>query len=97
MTLKKNYKIEAQAFKALAHPSRLMIAETLLEGEKCVLDIKDLLQVSQPNISQHLNVLKYSGIVDFRQQGNLRCYFLKNPQNIRGLLDIIRELIAHQS
>lgn len=94
MTLKPNYKIEAQVFKALAHPSRLMIVETLLEGEKCVLDIKDLLQVSQPNISQHLNVLKYSGTVDYRQQGNLRCYYLKNPQKIRGLLQIIRELIV---
>jgi len=40
-------------------------------------DIKDLFDATQPNISQHLNILKYSGIVNDRQDKNLRCYFLK--------------------
>ena len=80
--LKKN----AQLFKALAHPIRLQIVETLLEKEKCVCAMQELLQASQPNISQHLNILKYAGIVDFRQDGNLRCYYLTSPGKIRGLL-----------
>lgn len=72
--------------KALAHPVRLLIVEKLLEKEQCVNDIRELVNVSQPNISQHLNTLRFSGIVDFRQQGNLRCYFLRNPQNIKKVL-----------
>lgn len=87
MADKKDFKQHAQVFKALAHPTRLLIICTLLEeGEKCVFDIQDLLKASQPNISQHLNILKYANIVDFRQQGNLRCYFLKDPEKIRALL-----------
>ena len=77
---------QARTFKALAHPTRLMIIDSLLKGEKCVSDIQDLLQSSQPNVSQHLSILKASGIVDFCQKGNLRCYHLKDPDKIRTLI-----------
>lgn len=81
----KDFARQARIFKALAHPTRLMIIDSLLKGEKCVGDIQDLLQSSQPNVSQHLSILKASGIVDFCQQGNLRCYYLKDPEKIRIL------------
>ena len=90
MVQKTDYKRNAQIFKALSHPIRLLIVEKLLEGEKCVNDIQELFDVSQPNISQHLNILKFSGIVDFRQEGNLRCYFLKEPEKIRKLLQDVK-------
>jgi len=90
MTFKIDYKQGAQLFKALAHPTRLLIVEKLLEEEKCVSDIHELVDVSQPNISQHLNILRFSGIVDYRQEGNLRCYFLKEPQRIKKLVQFIK-------
>ena len=80
-----DHKKGAQIFKALSHPTRLLIVEKLLEEEKCVSDIRELVKSSQPNISQHLNVLRFSGIVDFRQEGNLRCYFIKDPKKIKKL------------
>ncbi len=90
MKIEINYKKSAQIFKALAHPTRLLIVETLLEGEKCVNDIQELLNVSQPNISQHLNILKFCGIVDSRPKGNLRCYFLTEPKKIKKILQSIK-------
>lgn len=90
MTDQTDYKEGAQIFKALGHPIRLQIVESLLEEEKCVNDIHELLDVTQPNISQHLNILRFSGIVDFRQKGNLRCYFLKDPQTIEKLILLIK-------
>ena len=90
MPSKIDYKQGAQLFKALAHPTRLLIVEKLLEEEKCVNDIHELVEASQPNISQHLNILRFSGVVDFRQQGNLRCYFLKDPQQIRKLVQLLK-------
>ena len=84
MAPEKDFTRQARIFKALAHPTRLMIIDSLLKGEKCVGDIQDLLQSSQPNVSQHLGILKTSGIVDFCQRGNLRCYHLKDPEKIRG-------------
>jgi DNA-binding transcriptional ArsR family regulator len=91
MDLKKERIKEAQILKALAHPIRLYIVETLLNGEKCVNDIRDLFDVTQPNISQHLNLLRYSGIVDSRQKGNLRCYFLKDPEKIKALIQAVKD------
>jgi DNA-binding transcriptional ArsR family regulator len=87
-------KKKAQIFKALAHPIRLHIVELLLEEERCVNDIRDLFDSTQPNISQHLNILKYSGIVDFRQSGNLRCYYLQNREKIKGIIQAVRDLVA---
>jgi len=93
MPLSENHKKQAQIFKALAHPIRILIVEQLIDGEKCVNDIKDFFDVTQPNISQHLNILKYSGIVDFHQRGNLRCYFLKNPAIMRNLIQELRGMV----
>jgi ArsR family transcriptional regulator len=93
MDHKADRKQEAQILKALAHPIRVHIVETLLSGEKCVNDIRDLFDVTQPNISQHLNILKYSGIADSRQNGNLRCYFLKSPEKIKALIKAVKDFL----
>ena len=93
MPLSEKLKKQAHIFKALSHPLRIHIVEQLGDGEKCVNDIKDFFDVSQPNISQHLNILKYADIVDFHQRGNLRCYFLKDPDQIKTLMRDIRQMI----
>jgi len=94
MTSADDRKKKAQIFKALAHPIRLHIVEILLEDEKCVNDIRDLFDATQPNISQHLNILKYSGIVDFRQSGNLRCYYLQDPEKIKKIIQAVTDLVS---
>jgi len=83
-------KKRALIYKALSHPIRLHIVELLLKGEKCVNDIREFFDVTQPNISQHLNTLKYSGIVDYRQDKNLRCYFLLDPEQIEKIVKSIQ-------
>ena len=74
--------------KALSHPTRMTIVVELLESrsKRCVNDIRELVKVSQPNISQHLTILKANGIVDWVQQGKKRCYFLKKPWLIKNIL-----------
>jgi DNA-binding transcriptional ArsR family regulator len=44
-----------------------------------------LLDVSQPNISQHLKALRSDGIVDFYEDGNLRCYYITRPTLVEAL------------
>ena len=89
MNTEERRKKNAEIFKALSHPIRLHIVELLLDGEKCVNDIRDFFEVTQPNISQHLNILKYAGIVDYRQEKNLRCYFLKEPRGIKKIVSAL--------
>ncbi len=79
-----------EVLKLLAHPVRIKILEDLLTGVKCVSDFKDSLDISQPNVSQHLSLLRASGIVDYYIDGRLKCYFLKEPF-IPDLLEILKK------
>lgn len=76
--------------KAAAHPVRIKILEELLKGVKCVSDFEEFLEIRQPNISQHLMLLRRLGIVDYYMDGRLRCYFLVHPL-IPDLLGVLRK------
>jgi DNA-binding transcriptional ArsR family regulator len=60
---------EVEIFKALADPTRLKILECIKNGEKCICEVIPFTGKSQPNVSQHLKVLKNAGIVDERKDG----------------------------
>jgi ArsR family transcriptional regulator len=51
-----------QIFKALSDETRLRILSLMKKGEICVCDIAETLNMTQPNISFHLSVLKESGL-----------------------------------
>ncbi|HDH05616.1 MAG TPA: ArsR family transcriptional regulator [Nitrospirae bacterium] len=78
-----------EILKLVAHPARLSILEELSKGVKCVSDFQEFLEISQPNISQHLSILRHAGVIDYFIDGRLRCYFLKSPF-IPDLLEIIK-------
>jgi ArsR family transcriptional regulator len=79
----------AELIKAFAHPTRLLILRELLGGPKCVTDIEDLVPARQANISQHLAVLRFAKLVDYAQDGVLRCYYLSRPTLVERLLDLV--------
>ena len=56
-------------FKALGEPTRLKIIRLLATRELCVCDLEEIMQFSQPRISQHLKVLKHSGLVNEHKEG----------------------------
>jgi DNA-binding transcriptional ArsR family regulator len=70
---------KVELLKVIAHPVRIRILEELVKGVKCVSDFEDFLELRQPNISQHLSLLRQFGIVDYYVDGRLRCYFLVDP------------------
>lgn len=81
----------AELLKAIAHPTRLQIVAELLKGTKCVTDIQEILPASQANISQHLTVLRYAGIVNFVQDGAQRCYFISRPRFVSSVIALLEE------
>jgi ArsR family transcriptional regulator, arsenate/arsenite/antimonite-responsive transcriptional repressor len=83
------FAMDAELLKAFSHPTRLMILNELLAGVKCVTDIEDLLACRQANISQHLSVLRHAKLVDFAQDGALRCYYLSRPKLVRDVLRLL--------
>jgi ArsR family transcriptional regulator len=76
-------KFDVVAFcKALGDETRQRILQILQnEGEKCVSDLVDLFNVSQPTISHHLNFLKQANLVTSRREGK-QIYYRANQENI---------------
>jgi len=66
---RQRYAIHAGVFAALANPTRLEIVHLLCEGDRTPADLADALEVSGPNLSQHLAVLQREGLVRRRREG----------------------------
>jgi len=73
------YTAKAKVLKALAHPTRLWMAELLTDGERCVCEFADLVDVDFSTISKHLAVLRQAGIVEIDKRGKKVFYSLKMP------------------
>jgi ArsR family transcriptional regulator len=72
----------ARVFKALGHPARLAVVEKLAGGESCVYELMRLAELSKlsgPTISQHLLVLKATGIIADEKRGKRIFYRLVMP------------------
>lgn len=84
-----NPRTAGERLKAFAHPIRLMILQELVVGPKCVSDMEELLPARQANISQHLAVLRNAQLVDYSQDGTLRCYYLCQPHFVQDMLTLV--------
>lgn len=81
----------ADLFKLLGDRNRLTIIALLKEKELCVCEIVDVLQTSQPNISQHMRKLKDGGLVKESRRGQW-VYYSLNVQDKPYIADMIRRL-----
>ena len=77
----------ARTFRALAHPVRIRLLRRLMEGDCCVSEAEACLKISQPNVSQHLKILKTAGLIAGRRRGANICYRLIDPRVGRVLRD----------
>ena len=59
-----------KGFKALAEPSRLQIIKILSLDAACVCELSEVLNMSQPRVSQHLRTLKEAGLVTEQKESN---------------------------
>ena len=71
--------LQAEVLRTLASPRRLEILHRLAEGPCEVGRLAEEIGASQPNISQHLAVLRSSGIVDAERDGREVRYRLADP------------------
>ena len=70
----------ARLFSVLSEPARLQILEVLRKKGGCVSSIQLATGRTQPNVSQHLKVLRDSGLVDWKRDGKKMCYSISNPK-----------------
>ncbi len=70
--------------KIIAHPIRIKILEDLVLGVKCVSDFEESLVISQPNVSQHLSLLRTNGIIDFFIDGTAQMLLSQRTSDSRS-------------
>src|SRR6266536_805921 len=85
------HRFKAEFFRALGHPTRLVILEQLRGGEKSVNELQAALGIDQSSVSQQLSVLRNKNIVESRKEGTTVYYTVRDPM-IFQLLDIARAI-----
>ena len=71
------FEARAKVFKGLAHPARLAMLQALARGERCVCELQELVGSDMSTVSKHLALLKETGVVSSRRQGNQAYYRLE--------------------
>lgn len=86
-------KARTQVLKAMAHPSRLLILETLAEGERCVCDLQKLVGSDMSTVSKHLSLMRRAGLLEDRRQGLQVFYRLRVPciMSFFACVDAVRD------
>jgi len=85
--------LQAEVLKILASPRRLEILHVLADGPIEVGRLAAVLGVSQPNVSQHLAVMRTAGMVESERDGREIRYRLVDPEVLvacavmRGVLE----------
>ena len=77
-------------FHALSDATRLIVLDMLKEGERCVCELQDQIDIAQSRLSFHLKVLKDAGLVDDRKEGRWSYYSI-----VPGALDEAHDLVIN--
>jgi len=74
--------------KTLANRERLLLLCQMIDGEKSVSELEELLDIHQPTLSQQLGVLRTEGVVETRRDGK-RIYYSLASSEAAAILNTI--------
>lgn len=89
-----NFTLIAKQLKAVSDPNRLKLLACLKKGEVCACDFVNVINVSQPAVSQQLKKLREAGIIIERSAGTWKHYRLNDnlPPYIQVIIDELEEI-----
>lgn len=67
---------QSKIFKALGHPTRLLMVDALRDGELCVCELQELVGDDMSTVSNHLAILRTAGVVATEKRGKNIYYSL---------------------
>ena len=76
------FELAAELFGVLATPMRLRILSALCDGERSVTQLLERIDTTQPNLSQHLNVLYRNGVLARRKEGTQVLYRVQSEKAV---------------
>jgi ArsR family transcriptional regulator len=85
--------LHASVCKGLADPKRLLIINSLRDGEMSVGEICEKLNLPQANVSQHLAIMRERGLVSARKDGQFVFYSLTTFKIVEAV-DLLRQVMA---
>lgn len=85
----REYRKQAKLLQAMSHPVRLQILEILARGPACVCDLMFQTRQRQAYISQHLMLLRQTGIVKSTRLGVRNQYELAQPETTKNMLNCL--------
>jgi len=83
----------SEFLKAFSHEARLVILCLLVEGEKSVSELEQLLNLRQPAVSQQLARLRADDLVDVRRDGKNMYYSLARPE-VREIISVLHRVFC---
>jgi DNA-binding transcriptional ArsR family regulator len=86
----------SRRFRVLGEPQRLRILKILEAGPKSVNEVVELLDVSQPNVSRHLQALFEAGLLARRRSGTSTVYSVSDPLVFR-LCELVCNSVVEQA
>jgi ArsR family transcriptional regulator len=89
------YELQATVLRMLANPRRLEIMHALADGPIEVGRLATRLNLSQPNVSQHLALLRTAGLVDVERNGREVRYRLTDHE-VMTACDIMRGFLERR-
>jgi DNA-binding transcriptional ArsR family regulator len=81
-----------EVFEAIAQPKRREILRLLAAGEMSAGEVASRFAVTQPAISQHLKVLKQTGLISERRDGTRRLYSVR-PEGLADLHGFLADVL----
>ncbi|RUM35461.1 MAG: ArsR family transcriptional regulator [Desulfobulbus sp.] len=86
----------ASLLKSISHPIRLKILCLLQDQELSVSEIRNSVETSGANITQHLNIMRNQGVIDFRKDANF-IYNRIADKRIIELMKAMQQIFCSQS
>lgn len=80
----------ADLFKVFSDSTRIRILVSLFDGELCVGDIADRLEMSQTAISHQLRILKQNHLIKYRRDGKSVIYSIADD-HVKTILNCATE------
>lgn len=87
----------AEMFRLMSTPIRIKIISTLCHGEKNVTEILCEIPTTQPNLSQHLNMLYQARVLDKQRRGNQVFYRITNHDVVALCRTLCSQLAREQA
>jgi ArsR family transcriptional regulator len=88
-----NIEEAAVAMQAMSHPLRIKVLCLLSSGEVSVQEIVEAVGTTQGNVSQHLAILKASGMIASRNEGKRTLYRIEDKRIVK-LISLTREMFC---